>query len=70
MTLCAQSFSTSPTGELRSLSVSSMKLSNGLPYKIKRENSLLFFKNAMKTYLINSYIDIDNFEILLQMFLS
>lgn len=54
----------------RSLSFSSVKLSNGLPYEIKRRNSLLSFKNALKTYFINSYIDIDNFEILLQMFLS
>ena len=54
----------------RSLSFSSVELSNGLPYEIKRRNSLLSFKNTLKTYFINSYIDINNFEILLQMFLS
>ena len=45
----------------RSLSFSSVKLSNGLPYEIKRRNSLLSFKNALKTYFSNSYIDIDKF---------
>ena len=43
----------------RSLSFSSVKLSNGLTYE--RRNSLLSFKNALKTYFSNSYIDIDNF---------
>ena len=48
-----------------SFSVSSVKLWNGLPDGIKRKNSLLSFKNALKTNFINSYTDIDYFEILL-----
>lgn len=46
-----------------SFSVSSVKLWNGLPDEIKRKNSLLSFKNTLKTYFINSYTDIDYFEI-------
>lgn len=48
-----------------SFSVSSLKLRNGLPDEIKRKNSLLSFKNALKTYFINFCTDIDYFEILL-----
>ena len=40
---------------------SSVKLWNGLPDEVKRKNSLLSFKNTLKTYFINSY----TFEILL-----
>ena len=48
-----------------SFNVSIVKLRNGLPDEIKRKNILLSFKNAMKTYFINFYTDIDYFEILL-----
>lgn len=48
-----------------SFNVSIVKLRNGLPDEIKRKNILLSFKNALKTYFINFYTDIDYFEILL-----
>ena len=48
-----------------SFNVSSVKLRNGLPDEIKRKNILLSSKNALKTYFINFYTDIDYFEILL-----
>ena len=66
ITLCAKvSAHHRDRGGGGSFSVSSLKLRNGLPDEIKRKNSLLSFKNALKTYFINFFTDIDYFEILL-----
>ena len=56
---------TSPRRGGGSFNVRSVKLRNGLPDEIKGKNILLSFKNALKTYFINFYTDIDYFEILL-----
>jgi hypothetical protein len=49
----------------KSVTVSSIKIWNSLPKDIKTKSSINSFKFALKNYFLDSYKDIDRFELLL-----
>ena len=49
----------------KAFSVDAVKLWNSLPYDVKNKCNVKSFKTSVKTYLMNSYKNIDNFEAIL-----
>ena len=64
-TWSAQSLDSSPRGEGILVSVAYYSFWDSLPDDIRRKSSPLSFKTALKTCFVNSYSDIDTFEVLL-----
>ena len=49
----------------RSFQVSSVNLWNSLPNELKKKRSISSFRNDLRNYFIDSYRDIDSFDVLL-----